>query len=89
MKRFSNLCISNRKEWDTAKDLIEKLEREKEQLREKLRAYETGCILKGAHCKACQHGMESEFGFLGAKEYVCMLNIPCGEFKAKEGNDKI
>jgi len=33
--------------------------------------------------------MESEFGFLGAKEYVCMLNIPCGEFKAKEGNDKI
>lgn len=76
MKRFHNICISRRSEWDN-------LEREVEVLREKLKAYETGCINKGTHCAACKNARETGSSFLGEITYDCVLEIPCSKFEDK------
>lgn len=90
MRRFGNICISHRRDWDTLSTLREKLSRlegENKKLREELTAYETGCVQKGAYCKACQNGREVCRNGWWEPEYVCILNVPCGEFAAKAASE--
>lgn len=86
MKRFHDICISSRSEWDnlsvrSAK--LSELEHEVEVLREKLKAYETGCINKGSHCAACKNGRATGSHLLVGKTYDCVLEIPCSKFEDK------
>lgn len=86
MKRFHDICISSRSEWDNLivrSETLSKLEREVEVLREKLKAYETGCINKGTHCAACKNGRATGSSFLGSITYDCVLEIPCRKFEDK------
>ena len=86
MKRFHDICISRKSEWDNISarsEALHDLEREVKVLREKLKAYETGCINKGTHCAACKNGRATESSFLGRITYDCVLEIPCSKFEDK------
>ena len=96
MKRFHDICISRKSEWDNLSarsealhdlerevKVLRDLEREVKVLREKLKAYETGCINKGTHCAACKNGRATESSFLERITYDCVLEIPCSKFEDK------
>lgn len=96
MKYFVNLAISNRREWDSLTDEVEKLKKELERtqkknadLQAKLKAYETRCLYGGTHCEACKKsrrvsGLISYGMGCYSNTHVCTLNVPCGEFEPKE-----
>lgn len=83
MKRFHDICISRRSEWDARSEKLSALKEENRELRDKLAAYETGCINKGTHCAACKNGRATESSFLGGITYDCVLEIPCSKFEDK------
>lgn len=100
MKRFKNLVVSSRQEWESLGDEVKKLKNEIQQvirknaeLRSKLDAYETGCLYGGAHCEACEKSRKvSGYAIYGTGYYkdsnhICTLNVPCKEFVPKEENE--
>lgn len=97
MKRFKNLVVSSRREWNSLEAEVDKLKRALKQaeqknadLQAKLNAYETGCLYGGAHCEACKKSRKVSgfvsygFGCYKENNNICTLNVPCGEFEPKE-----
>ena len=68
---------------NTLKEKLSRLARENKELREKLSAYENGCVCKGSYCEACQNSRKIGYNAFGGYEYICVLNVPCGEFNDK------
>lgn len=83
MKRFHDICISRRSEWDARSKELSTLKEENRELRDKLAAYETGCTMPGNYCMVCKHSRVTGNNLCGV-ECTCVFEIPCSKFEDEE-----